>query len=232
MKIVDPSLFDVIKEGIEFQIPCSSAKKEDPEEELLPCMERNEGAVYWLQPKGGTVDQQEACICVNGKFYALNCKFEKAIFRSVRLTRDFQNYERLVDGTRKLVIPRRLFQEKLKTSRRVSACVLSVCVLCACAPCPVAPAGSFSRHVRGGRKRRSTWRFLCTHPARREAVCFCPRFAFSVPVRAASPLCRVCAPSSRQCPSVRPLSCHTRARPAAPVEGCHPMPAPRAAAHA
>ena len=131
MKIVDPSLFDVIKEGIEFQIPCSSAKKEDPEEELLPCMERNEGAVYWLQPKGGTVDQQEACICVNGKFYALNCKFEKAIFRSVRLTRDFQNYERLVDGTRKLVIPRRLFQEKLKTSRRVSACVLSVCVLCA-----------------------------------------------------------------------------------------------------
>ena len=93
--------------------------------------------MYWLQPKGGTVDQQEACICVNGKFYALNCKFEKAIFRSVRLTRDFQNYERLVDGTRKLVIPRRLFQEKLKTSRRVRVC----------GPCSVAPASSFSRHV-------------------------------------------------------------------------------------
>ena len=90
----------MIKEGIEFRIPCTSVKKEDPEEELLPRIERNEGAVYWLQPKGGTVDQQEACICVNGKFYALSCKFEKAIFRSVRLTRDFQNYECLVDGTR------------------------------------------------------------------------------------------------------------------------------------
>ena len=122
MKIVDPSQYEMIKEGIEFHIPCSSVKKQDPdpEEELLPHIERNEGAVYWLQPKGGTVDQQEACICVNGKFYALNCKFEKAIFRSVRLTRDFKNYERLVEGTRKLVIPRRLFQEKLKTSRRVS----------------------------------------------------------------------------------------------------------------
>jgi hypothetical protein len=44
----------MIKEGIEFRIPCSSVKKEDPEEELLPRIERNEGAVYWLQPKGGT----------------------------------------------------------------------------------------------------------------------------------------------------------------------------------
>jgi hypothetical protein len=50
----------------------------------------------------------------------LNSKFEKAIFRSMRLTRDFQNYERLVDGTSKLVIQRRLFHEKLRTSLRVS----------------------------------------------------------------------------------------------------------------
>jgi len=56
---------------------------------------------------------------VNGVYYALNSKFEKAIFRNVRLTRDFKSLERLVDGTRKLVIPRRLFYEKLRTSRRV-----------------------------------------------------------------------------------------------------------------
>lgn len=109
MKIVDLSCFDLIKEGIEF-VTSSNKQREQPLEELLPCIERNESAVYWLQPKGGTVDQQEACICVNGMFYALNSAFEKAIFRSVRLTRDFQNYERLVDGTPKLVIPRRLFQ--------------------------------------------------------------------------------------------------------------------------
>jgi hypothetical protein len=117
MKTIDITAYTVIKEGVEI---CVAAKTQGPMDGLLPVMERNEGAVYWLQPKGGTVEQQEACICVNGTFYMLNSKFEKAIFRSVRLTRDFQNYERLVDGTRKLVIPRRLFQEKLRTSRRVS----------------------------------------------------------------------------------------------------------------
>jgi hypothetical protein len=90
-----------------------------PIDGLLPTMDRNEGTVYWLQPNGGTVEQQEACICVDCSFYILNSKFEKAIFRSVRLTRDFQNYERLVDGTHKLVIPRWLFIEKLRTSLRV-----------------------------------------------------------------------------------------------------------------
>jgi len=121
MKIVDISAFDIVKPGIEFQIQTKTPRDEDSVAELLPDMERNEGAVFWLEPKGGTVEQQEACICVNGVFYALNSKFEKAIFRNVRLTRDFKNYERLVDGKTKLVIPRRLFSEKLRTSRRVRA---------------------------------------------------------------------------------------------------------------
>jgi hypothetical protein len=117
MKTIDLRKFNIIKEGIEFCVP--DGNTEPGLDELLPTMERNEGAVYWLQPKGGTVEQQEACIHVHGLFYALRSKVEKAIFRSVRLTSDFRNYERLVDGTRKLVIPRRLFQEKLRTSRRV-----------------------------------------------------------------------------------------------------------------
>jgi hypothetical protein len=125
MRTVDIAAYTVIKEGVEICVPrapgtlSSAPRPSAPIDALLPAMERNEGAVYWLQPKGGTVEQQEACICVNGVFYMLNSKFEKAIFRSVRLTRDFQNCERLVDGTRKLVIPRRLFNEKLRTSRRV-----------------------------------------------------------------------------------------------------------------
>ena len=65
--------------------------------------------------------EQQACICVNFTYYTLNNKLEKAIFRNVRLTLDFKNFERLVDGTRKLVIPQRLFQEKLRTSNRVRA---------------------------------------------------------------------------------------------------------------
>lgn len=121
MKVVDAKQFDIVKTGIEFHIPASGKKECSAVADLLPDMERNEGAVFWLQPRNGSVEQQEACICVNGVFYALNSKFEKAIFRNVRLTRDFRNLERLVDGTRKLVIPRRLFSEKLRTSRRVSA---------------------------------------------------------------------------------------------------------------
>lgn len=122
MKTVDIGAYTIIKEGVEICVQRTPADctQSAPIDGLLPTMERNEGAVFWLQPKNGTVEQQEACICVNGIFYMLNSKFEKAIFRSVRLTRDFQNYERLVDGTRKLVIPRRLFHEKLRTSRRVS----------------------------------------------------------------------------------------------------------------
>ena len=127
MKIIDMSSFDVVKSGIKFHIATGKegSKEGKAVSELLPKMERNEGSVYWLQPKNGTIDQQEACICVNDVFYALNSKFEKALFRNVRLTRDFQNIERLVDGTKKLVIPRRLFCEKLRTSRRVSCYTVS-----------------------------------------------------------------------------------------------------------
>ena len=138
MKILDISAFDIVKTGIEFHLAPTSSK-EGTVAELLPNMERNEGAVFWLQPRDGSVEQQEACICVNGVFYALNSKFEKAIFRNVRLTRDFKNLERLVDGTRKLVIPRRLFYEKLRTSRRVrTACAYCMRILhahTACAYC-------------------------------------------------------------------------------------------------
>jgi hypothetical protein len=121
MKTVNIEEYTVIREGVEICVKRgdSRAPPHAPIDSLLPTMERNEGAVYWLQPKNGTVEQQEACICVNGLFYMLNSKFEKAIFRNVRLTRDFQNFEHLVDGTRKLIIPRRLFHEKLRTSRRV-----------------------------------------------------------------------------------------------------------------
>ncbi len=121
MKIVDLAGYNIVKPGIEFQIQSTTAREDGAVAELLPDMERNEGAVFWLEPKGGTVEQQEACICVNGVFYALNSKFEKAIFRNVRLTREFKNYERMVDGTSKLVIPRSLFSEKMRTSRRVRA---------------------------------------------------------------------------------------------------------------
>jgi len=125
MKAIKIADFDVIKCGVEF---ITGLDSRPGVEELLPHMERNENYVYWMQPRGGSTEQQQACIHVNGTYYALNNKLEKAIFRNVRLTRDFKNYERLVDGTQKLVIPQRLFQEKLRTSNRVPSVLPSFVV--------------------------------------------------------------------------------------------------------
>jgi len=89
---------------------------------LVETMERNESYIYWLQPKGGGIEDQFASININGKFYHLNSKLEKAIFRNVRLTKDFRNYETLADGTHKLRIPTRLLKEKIRTSVRAQDC--------------------------------------------------------------------------------------------------------------
>ena len=137
MRKIDISNYDIIKKGIEFQTDLRPSKENSLQavdvNTLLPHMERNESYVYWLQPKQGNFEQQEACICVNNKYYLLNGKLEKAIFRNVRLTRDFRNFEKLVDGTCKLVIPRRLMMEKLRTSNRVSFHHPTLlCLICEC----------------------------------------------------------------------------------------------------
>ena len=102
MKAINVSEFDIIKCGVEF---VTTAVARPGDEDLLPHMDGTESSVYWMQPKGGASEQQLACICVNCTYYSINSKLEKAIFRNVRLTRDFQNFEHLVDSTRKLVIP-------------------------------------------------------------------------------------------------------------------------------
>mgnify|MGYP001170897754 CR=1 FL=1 len=122
MKTVDVRDYTIVKAGV----PCQS---ETPIrlERLVALMERNESYIYWLQPAAGGVEQQFPSVCINDKFYTLNLKLEKAIFRHVRLCRDFNNCEMLEDGTKKLRIPCRLLKDKLKTSCRfqVSAGVAS-----------------------------------------------------------------------------------------------------------
>lgn len=122
MKTVDVSKFTVVKAGV----PCQS---ETPIrlERLLALMERNEEYIFWLQPAAGGIDDQFPCVSINGKYYMLNLKLEKAIFRHVRLCRDFQNSELLEDGTRKLRIPQRLLNEKLKTSCRFQVRPVPAC---------------------------------------------------------------------------------------------------------
>ena len=114
MKLLTSSEFVVVKAGRRYSMPPPVQVHG-----LLESMERNESYIYWLQPKDGGIHDQFASINVNGKFYHLNSKLEKAIFRNVRLTKDFRNYEYLADGTMKLRIPTRLLREKIRTSVRV-----------------------------------------------------------------------------------------------------------------
>jgi len=117
MKLLNAADYVVIKAGTRYsmQPPVHVLS-------LVEKIERNESYIYWLQPKNGGIEDQFASININGKFYHLNSKLEKAIFRNVRLTKDFRIYETLADGTHKLRIPTRLLKEKIRTSVRASDC--------------------------------------------------------------------------------------------------------------
>lgn len=125
MKELDTNAVTVVKAGRKLELPAPLELGQ-----LMRVLERNDASVFWMQPADGTVDDQFACVCVNDKYYALSAKLEKAVFRNVRLTRDFRNYEYLADGTKKLRIPHRLFAEKLRTSSRVRAACLFMLCLC------------------------------------------------------------------------------------------------------
>jgi hypothetical protein len=121
MKALDIGDFVVVKAGQKCAVPLPLHTST-----LMQSMERKESCVYWLQPRDGGVADQFPSINVNGKFYYLNSKLEKAVFRSVRLTKDFRNYEFLEDGTMKLRIPLRLLREKIRTSVRADDVVRSI----------------------------------------------------------------------------------------------------------
>lgn len=113
MKTLNIHQFKIIKAGIPYEStqPFQLAT-------IMSIMEKNESYIWWLQPNSGDLQSQIASICVNQKFYALNLRLEKVIFRHIRLTKDFVNVEYLEDGTQKLRIPRRLLREKLRTAMR------------------------------------------------------------------------------------------------------------------
>ena len=119
MKQVDPTKFTIIKAG-----KAHTSEGAVNIKQIISIMERNESYIFWLQPKGASVQAQFPCIQINGIFYQLNLRLEKVIFRHVRLTRDFVNLELLEDGTPKLRIPSRLHREKLRTALRSEVCFL------------------------------------------------------------------------------------------------------------
>jgi hypothetical protein len=93
---------------------------------LIELMQKNDRYVYWLQRKNSTFETQIPAVRVNERFYHPSFKLEKAIFRHIRLTRNFQNFELLEDGRKKLRIPIRLLNEKQRTSNKFSVSALYV----------------------------------------------------------------------------------------------------------
>jgi hypothetical protein len=130
MRSIDISTYEIVKTGVSATLDKMSVHT------LIDLMQKNDQYVYWLQRKNTTFETQIPAVCVNEHFYHPSFKLEKAIFRHIRLTRNFQNYELLEDGTKKLRIPLRLWLEKQRTSNkflvRESFCILSLraCNLC------------------------------------------------------------------------------------------------------
>jgi hypothetical protein len=112
MRSIDISTYEIVKAGVAATLEKMSVHT------LIELMQKNDQYVYWLQRKNTTFETQIPAVCVNEHFYHPSFKLEKAIFRHIRLTRNFQNYELLEDGTKKLRIPLRLWLEKQRTSNK------------------------------------------------------------------------------------------------------------------
>jgi hypothetical protein len=85
---------------------------------MIHLLERAEAFVSWFQPKNGNIDDQFPTIRVGNKYCKLSLRLQKALFRHVRLSRDFQNREKTPDGVVKLRIPTALLDDKKKTASR------------------------------------------------------------------------------------------------------------------
>jgi len=112
MRLIDVSSYEIVKAGVAATVERVSVHA------LIELMQKNDRYVYWLQRKNSTFETQIPAVCVNEQFFQPSFKLEKAIFRHIRLTRNFQNYELMEDGTKKLRIPLRLWLEKQRTSNK------------------------------------------------------------------------------------------------------------------
>ena len=113
MRRIDVERMDLVHYGLMWPhsaAPCNRA--------MIAHLERNEGLVYWLQPRGAGVDLQIPALRLKDGFYTLSLRMMKAIWRHVRLRKGFCNLERAQLGGFKLRIPAVLLTEKMRTQSR------------------------------------------------------------------------------------------------------------------
>jgi hypothetical protein len=100
-KPLDVSNMDVILRGKVWKY------SEDPSaKSAVHLLERNESLITWLQPRGGSVEDQIPAINVNGQYRGLSLRMQKSIWRHVRLKKGFVNLENLsqVKALRSVII--------------------------------------------------------------------------------------------------------------------------------
>jgi hypothetical protein len=112
MREADVTGCRLVKAGV----PCTVDGEVDTNT-LVQMMRSEDKYIYWFQ--GKDMQTQVSCVYVNGKYYSMPLRLEKAVFKNVRLSKHFLNRETLEDGTQKLRIPQRLLAEKTRTSQRL-----------------------------------------------------------------------------------------------------------------
>ena len=114
MRAVDMSCNTIIKAGIQWPFPTVTPNSK----QMIPMLERNEALVTWLQPHGGKVTDQFPVICISDQYYTLSLRQMKALWKHVKLRKNFINRETLPHIGTKLRIPEVLLMEKMRTQQR------------------------------------------------------------------------------------------------------------------
>ena len=114
MRIVDMSRNKIIKAGIQWPFPTATPNSK----QMIPLLERNEALVTWLQPHDGKVTDQFPVICIRDQYYTLSLRQMKALWKHVKLRKNFVNRETIPHIGTKLRIPEVLLMEKMRTQQR------------------------------------------------------------------------------------------------------------------
>ena len=113
MRSVDMSLHRVVKCGVDWPYEATPNCKR-----MITQLERNEALVTWLQPNDGGVADQFPAIRVKDHYYTMSLRMMKAVWRHVRLKKNFVNRETIPHVGVKLRIPEVLLIEKMRTQQR------------------------------------------------------------------------------------------------------------------
>jgi hypothetical protein len=136
MRAVDMSLHRVVKVGVDWPFNATPNCKR-----MISQLERNESLVTWLEPNSGGVAEQFPAIRVRDQYYTMSLRMMKvcqensifnsstrktrlqAVWRHVRLKKNFVNRETIPHVGVKLRIPEVLLVEKMRTQQRFNVSV-------------------------------------------------------------------------------------------------------------